>query len=246
MDGRAVGSRQRRYSGGGGPRAGRGDLPALGRTAAAGHGLRAAGDRHCKCWTPPRALRIDDRTTIQLACLQVRVQLRGAQMQDPELTSALALFRRAANILARLEDGIVLDGLLAPGLAPFRPPFPPALFRRAWRRRFRAVWQITSAAPNNGLYRAAAQAGHLVGVNPGPPGGPPPPGAGQRLVSRSVSINPRSRDARPLRPVRPCIGPGPVRNCRDARPKLARAATGPNHSVPGRRIAASILSASAA
>src|SRR5208282_3886353 len=60
---------------------------------------------------PP--LRIEDRSTIQLATLQVKVLLRGAQMADPELTSALSLFRRAANVLARLEDAVVFDGLAA-------------------------------------------------------------------------------------------------------------------------------------
>ena len=60
---------------------------------------------------PPAALRIDDKTTIQLATLQVEVQLRGRQMADPELTSALELFRRAANGLARLEDAVAFNGL---------------------------------------------------------------------------------------------------------------------------------------
>ena len=54
---------------------------------------------------------IEDRTTIPLATLQVELSLRGAQMADPELTSALTLFRRAANGLARLEDAVVFNGL---------------------------------------------------------------------------------------------------------------------------------------
>jgi uncharacterized linocin/CFP29 family protein len=108
------------------------------------------------------ALTLDDRTTRQLACIQVRVQLRGAQMQDPELTSALSLFRQAANILARLEDGIVLDGLQPSGLglAGVAPPRVAAALP--------PVWQITSAAPNDGLYQAAVQAGHDVVFNPAP------------------------------------------------------------------------------
>ena len=65
---------------------------------------------------PPPALTIEDRTTIQLATLQVNVNLRGAQMADPELTSALSLFRRAANVLARLEDAVIFLGLRGPGL----------------------------------------------------------------------------------------------------------------------------------
>ena len=36
--------------------------------------------------------------------------LRGEQLADPEMTSALTLFRRAANIVARLEDALVFNG----------------------------------------------------------------------------------------------------------------------------------------
>ena len=46
----------------------------------------------------------------QLATLQVKVFLRGAQMADPDMSSALQLFRRAANLLARQEDTIVFRG----------------------------------------------------------------------------------------------------------------------------------------
>ena len=60
---------------------------------------------------PPNAIIIQDRPVIQLATLQVRVTVRGAQMADPEMTSVLALFRRAANVLARLEDAVVFRGL---------------------------------------------------------------------------------------------------------------------------------------
>ena len=48
-------------------------------------------------------LTIADTDTIKLSTLQVKVDLRGAQLADPEMTSVLALFRRAANVLARLD-----------------------------------------------------------------------------------------------------------------------------------------------
>ena len=60
-------------------------------------------------------LEIEDKTTIQLATLQVKVEVRGAQLADPEMTSVLALFRRAANVLARLEDAVVFNGLKQDG-----------------------------------------------------------------------------------------------------------------------------------
>jgi uncharacterized linocin/CFP29 family protein len=64
-------------------------------------------------------LRIDDQATIQLATLQVKVRVRSAQMADPEMVSVLSLFRRAANVLARLEDAVVFRGLVQKiGLEP--------------------------------------------------------------------------------------------------------------------------------
>jgi uncharacterized linocin/CFP29 family protein len=55
-------------------------------------------------------LTIEDQDTIRLATLQINVSLRGAQMADPDMSSALQIFRRAANVIARLEDAIVFRG----------------------------------------------------------------------------------------------------------------------------------------
>jgi uncharacterized linocin/CFP29 family protein len=60
---------------------------------------------------PARKMMVADTTTIPLATLQVRVYVRGAQMADPDLSSALQMFRRGANVLARLEDAVVFKGL---------------------------------------------------------------------------------------------------------------------------------------
>lgn len=59
---------------------------------------------------PNQRMSIDDTHTIVLPTLQVKVWVRGAQMADPELSSALQMFKRAANVLARLEDAIVFCG----------------------------------------------------------------------------------------------------------------------------------------
>ena len=61
---------------------------------------------------------VDDKTTLPLSTLHVKVWLRGAQMADPNLTSALQMFRRAANVLARLEDAIVFRGQQATDQGP--------------------------------------------------------------------------------------------------------------------------------
>jgi uncharacterized linocin/CFP29 family protein len=67
---------------------------------------------------PRQRLAIDDTQTILLPTLQVKVWLRGAQMADPEMNSALTMFRRAANVLARLEDAIIFNGQAGAGQGP--------------------------------------------------------------------------------------------------------------------------------
>jgi uncharacterized linocin/CFP29 family protein len=61
-------------------------------------------------WAGSETMSVDEQKTIPLTTLQVRVILHGAQMADPKLTSALEMFRRASNVLARLEDAIVFRG----------------------------------------------------------------------------------------------------------------------------------------
>jgi uncharacterized linocin/CFP29 family protein len=63
---------------------------------------------------PALALFVQDTQPLQLSTPQVEVMLRGAQIADPDLTSALIAFRRAASVVARLEDAIILTGQLGP------------------------------------------------------------------------------------------------------------------------------------
>jgi len=53
---------------------------------------------------------VDDTKTLKLSTLEVKVYLRSGQVADPELTSALVAFRRAANTLAHVEDDVVFKG----------------------------------------------------------------------------------------------------------------------------------------
>ena len=103
-----------------------------------------------------QALGIDDRDTMRLATLQVIVPVRNAQMADPELASALVLFRRAANVVARLEDAIVFRGL-APDPAiggAFAPP--------AGLTGLPGIWQITGASDARGLWSSLDRPGPLI------------------------------------------------------------------------------------
>jgi uncharacterized linocin/CFP29 family protein len=63
-------------------------------------------------------------------------------MADPDMASVLAMFRRAANVLARLEDAVVFRGLvLGPPLAPAGGAPGPV------------IWEITGGEAMNGLWR---------------------------------------------------------------------------------------------
>jgi len=75
--------------------------------------------------SPGARLTVDDQTTIKLATLQVKLNLRGAQLADPELGSVLSAFRQAGNIIARVEDALVFNGQPSPNHLP--PGVPPNL-----------------------------------------------------------------------------------------------------------------------
>jgi uncharacterized linocin/CFP29 family protein len=93
-------------------------------------------------------IKVGDREIIQLATLQVRVSLRGAQIADPEMRSALALFRRAANVLGRLEDAIVFNGQTGPDEGP--PDGAPPRGKDPY------IWQVHGGQKSRGLFDPAA------------------------------------------------------------------------------------------
>jgi uncharacterized linocin/CFP29 family protein len=107
-------------------------------------------------------LTVQDRDTIQLATLQVIVSARGAQLADPEMVSVLAMFRRAANVIARLEDTVVFRGLIQSSSGVTPPDrFPPV------------IWGISGGQVSDGLL---APVGSLVSDVT-------PPVDGQAMVS---------------------------------------------------------------
>ncbi len=53
---------------------------------------------------------VDDDTTIRLATVAVNVYIKNHMLADPELAAAGIMFKRAANIVARVEDAIIFRG----------------------------------------------------------------------------------------------------------------------------------------
>lgn len=68
-----------------------------------------------------KRLAVNDYDTRRLSTVSVNVHLKSSQAADPELASALILFRRAASIVARVEDAIVFNGQLGAGKGPKTP-----------------------------------------------------------------------------------------------------------------------------
>ncbi|WP_171235069.1 encapsulin [Ruegeria sp. HKCCA6837] len=65
-----------------------------------------------------KRLGVNDFDTTRLTTVSVNVYLKSAQMADPELSAALIMFRRAAAIVARVEDDIIFNGQPGTGQGP--------------------------------------------------------------------------------------------------------------------------------
>jgi uncharacterized linocin/CFP29 family protein len=60
-------------------------------------------------------LEVDSEPDLPLTTIAVNVHLRTAEAADPQLRAAIVMFRRAANVIARLEDMLVFYGRDAKG-----------------------------------------------------------------------------------------------------------------------------------
>jgi uncharacterized linocin/CFP29 family protein len=67
---------------------------------------------------PPRILQTNNLPNLTFTSIAVPVVLSSSEVADPDLGAALVKFRRAANIIARIEDAVVFNDRIAPG----RPP----------------------------------------------------------------------------------------------------------------------------
>jgi uncharacterized linocin/CFP29 family protein len=59
---------------------------------------------------PKPRLAVDSDPTLYLQTIAVNVPLRTREVGDPELKAALVMFRRAANLIARVEDALIFSG----------------------------------------------------------------------------------------------------------------------------------------
>lgn len=59
---------------------------------------------------PAERMQVRDFDTLRLMTVAVNVYLKSHMVADPELAAALIMFRRAADVIARLEDAIVFNG----------------------------------------------------------------------------------------------------------------------------------------
>ncbi len=103
---------------------------------------------------PPQRLTIDEGQTLRLATIATDIYLRNSEVSDPELQSAIAMFRRSANILSRLEDWIVFNGQPAEAQGPPSGELQPE------------IYVVTGGQQNDGLLTTAGQAPVSVGPNP--------------------------------------------------------------------------------
>jgi len=105
-------------------------------------------------------LLVEDTRCRPLTKISVNVYLKSAQLCQPDLSSALIMFRRAANIIARVEDRIVFGGQPGPSPDPSALNVSPPIFRVSGGEQFRGlIAEALAITPNP----------HCVPVPPGPP-----------------------------------------------------------------------------
>jgi uncharacterized linocin/CFP29 family protein len=106
-------------------------------------------------------LSVDSDPQLYLTRIAVNVSLRSHELADRSLNAALLMFRRAANVIAHLEDSLVFYGRRSTSLGP-----PPTSALNRVPEGLPPVYDITHDAHNvEGLY--AWQMGPTVVGDPG-------------------------------------------------------------------------------
>lgn len=90
-------------------------------------------------------LHVDDTSTLRITTIAVNVYLNSQQVAQPDLSAALTLFRRAANVIARVEDALIFRG------------------REGRSLKIPELYEATRGTSEKGLYDLANQSvGHAV------------------------------------------------------------------------------------
>jgi uncharacterized linocin/CFP29 family protein len=104
---------------------------------------------------------VDSEPNTMLATIAVQISLCSHEAQDPELSAALGMFRRAANVIARVEDALVFHGQAERGQAPV-----------AGTGNLPPIFTVTGGRPQPGLLTALTRipAGASLSVAAASPG----------------------------------------------------------------------------
>lgn len=109
---------------------------------------------------PEERLSVDDLQTRPLTTVFVNVYLKRAQVAQPDLSSALIMFRRAANIIARVEDTLVFVGQTGLNPPPGDIKVEPHIFRVTGGEKFDGL--VTTAKNEKKTVATPAEGEHLV------------------------------------------------------------------------------------
>lgn len=133
----------------------------------------------------PYRLEVDISPTLALTTIAVNVQLRSAQVSDPSLQAALVMFRRAANIIARIEDALMVNGWDAKAVGPTGYSTHDPVYTLHGEDKVTGLLDASdSTTIPNAAAKAAAAAAALPNAPPAPV--PPPPSTGEDLVDGIV------------------------------------------------------------
>lgn len=80
-------------------------------------------------------LHVEEGKVLHLATIAVNVSLKGQQVAQPDLSAALTMFRRAANIIARREDALIFRG------------------KDEWKDDPNSIYRLTGGPVPDGLYQ---------------------------------------------------------------------------------------------
>lgn len=162
---------------------------------------------------PDAPLTVEDRTIIELATVQVKLNLRGAQLADPELGSVLSVFRRAANIIARVEDALVFNGQPGPNRLPPGAPLGAALSGGQQSRGLIDVGAVVGPNVRDGdtlVSAITAAVGHLESRGHF---GPFAAALGQEFFGYTQLPNPEHQQVTPQDQITPLLGGGSLLRC---------------------------------